>query len=103
MSLSDPFNLASSGFLAASLLITNCSALWNSEKVLEAGVLPTRNGGQKGLLCPGATQDHAQLSITVKPEVGRRKDLLLSASIENTRDLSKSNVSWNSKIGEVLS
>jgi len=33
MSLSDPFNLASSGFLAAPLLITNCSALRNSEKV----------------------------------------------------------------------
>ena len=29
-------------------LISNCSALWNSE-VMEAGVLPTRNGGQKVL------------------------------------------------------
>ena len=49
MSFSGPYNLASGGFLAAPSLISNCSksALWNSGKVMEAGVLPTRNGGQK--------------------------------------------------------
>ena len=35
--------------LAASPLISNISAFWNSEKVMEAGGLPTRNGGLKGL------------------------------------------------------
>ena len=40
---------------------------------------------------------------TTKPKIGRRNDLLLAASKENTRDLSQSNVSPNSKIGEVLS
>ena len=40
---------------------------------------------------------------TAKPKVGRRKALLLAASKENTRDLSQSSVSSNSKIGEVLS
>ena len=36
--LSDPFSLASGGFLGAPLLITNCSTLWNSEKVIEPGL-----------------------------------------------------------------
>lgn len=40
---------------------------------------------------------------TTKPKIGRGKDLLLVASKENTRDLSQSSVSPNSKIGEVLS
>ena len=40
---------------------------------------------------------------TVKTKVGRKKDLLLAASKENTRDLSQSSVSPNSKIGEGLS
>ena len=35
--------------LSLSPLISNCSALWNSEKDMEAGVLPTGNGGSKGL------------------------------------------------------
>ena len=35
--------------MAAPPLISNCSVLWNSEKVMEARVLATRNGGQKGL------------------------------------------------------
>ena len=30
-------------------LISNCSALWNSQKVMEAAVLTIRNGNQKGL------------------------------------------------------
>ena len=30
-------------------LISNCSAPWNSQKVMEAAVLPIRNGDQKGL------------------------------------------------------
>ena len=41
---------------------------------------------------------------TTKPKTGRRKDLLLlAASRENSRALSQSSVSLNSKIGEVLS
>ena len=48
--------LALDGFLAASPLISDCSALWNSEKVMEAGVLPTRNGGQKGLQAQDPTR-----------------------------------------------
>ena len=40
---------------------------------------------------------------TVKPKIRRRKDLLLVAGEENTRNLSQSSVSLNSKIGEVLS
>ena len=49
MSLSGLFNLASGGSLAAPPLISNCCALWSSEKVMEPGVLPKRDGGQKGL------------------------------------------------------
>ena len=51
MSFSGPLNLASGGFLAAPPLICNCLNLpfGNSGKVMEAGVLPTRNGEQKGL------------------------------------------------------
>lgn len=30
-------------------LISNCSAPWNSQKVMKAAVLPIRNGNQKGL------------------------------------------------------
>ena len=30
-------------------LISNCSALWNSQKVMEAAVLPMRNGTPKDL------------------------------------------------------
>ena len=30
-------------------LISNCSALWNSQKVMEAAGLSLRNGNQKGL------------------------------------------------------
>ena len=41
---------------------------------------------------------------TTKPKFRRRKDLLLlAASKENTRVLSQSSVSPNSKIGKVLS
>ena len=39
--------LALDGFLAASPLISDCSALWNSEKVMEAGVLPARMENKK--------------------------------------------------------
>ena len=35
--------------LAASPLISNSFAFWNSEKVMEAGGPPASNGGQKGL------------------------------------------------------
>ena len=40
---------------------------------------------------------------TVKTKVERNKDLLLTASKENTRDLFQSSVSPNSKTGGVLS
>ena len=40
---------------------------------------------------------------TTKPKIRKRKDLLLVASKENTRDVSQSSVSPNSKTGEVLS
>ena len=40
---------------------------------------------------------------TTKPEIRRRKDLLLAASKENTGDFFQSSVSPNSKIGAVLS
>ena len=39
---------------------------------------------------------------TTKPESGRRKDVLLSGSKENTGDLSLSSSSPKSKIREVL-
>ena len=39
---------------------------------------------------------------TTNPKIERRKDLLLAAS-KNTGDVSQSGVSWNSKIGEVVS
>ena len=42
-------NLASGGSLAAPPLISSCFALWNSEKVMEAGGLPIRNWAQNGL------------------------------------------------------
>ena len=35
--------------MAAPPLISNFSALWNYENVVEAGVLRMRNGGQKNL------------------------------------------------------
>ena len=38
-----------------------------------------------------------------KPKIGRRKDLLLAASKENTGDLSQSSVFPNIKTGKVLS
>ena len=37
---------------------------------------------------------------TTKPKTGRRKDVLLAESKENTGDLFQSNVSLNSKIGK---
>ena len=40
---------------------------------------------------------------TAKAEIGRRKDLLLAVSKENTGDLSQSSVSLSSTTGEVLS
>ena len=40
---------------------------------------------------------------TTKPKMGRRKDLLLATSKENTGDLSQSSVCPNSKNGKVLS
>ena len=52
MSLSNHFNLASGGFLAAPPLTSSSleSTVWNSGKVMEAEVLTTRSGGQKRLL-----------------------------------------------------
>ena len=54
-------------------------------------------------------ENWVHLSVGVKPkdtnepEVRRRKSLLLVASKVNTRNLSQSSISLNSKIGEVLS
>ena len=62
-----PFNLALDGFMAAPSLISHHSesALWNSGKVMEAGVLPTRNGEQKGV---HAREPHrATLSFALAP------------------------------------
>ena len=42
---SGSFNLASGGFLAVPPLRKFTSALWKSRKVMEAEILPTRNGG----------------------------------------------------------
>ena len=71
MSLSGLFNLASGGSLAAPPLISNCCALWSSEKVMEPGVLPKRDGGQKGL---HAQEPHrALLSISSKNTKVRMK------------------------------
>ena len=59
------------------------------------------------LLLPMVPQNWVHLFVGVepkdatKPKNGRRKDLLLAASKENTRDLSQSSVSL--KTGEVLS
>jgi len=43
------FNLASGGFLALPPLIgiSNCSAIWNGEKVMEGGVLPLKMRDKK--------------------------------------------------------
>ena len=40
---------------------------------------------------------------TSKPKIRRRRDLLLAAGVENTGNLSQSSVSWDSKIGKLLS
>ena len=40
---------------------------------------------------------------TTKPQIGKRKDLLLAASKKNTGHFSESHVFPNTKIGEVLS
>ena len=50
MSLSNHFNLASGGFLAAPPLTSSPleSTLWNSGKFMEAEVLTSRSGGQCG-------------------------------------------------------
>ena len=55
MSLSGFFSIVSGGFVAAPPLINNCSALWNSEKVMETEVLPIRNGAKRAPR-PGAPQ-----------------------------------------------
>ena len=71
MSLSGLFHLASGGSVAASPLISNCCAFWNLEKVMEPGLLPKRNGGQKGL---HAQEPHrALLSISSNNTKVRRK------------------------------
>ena len=49
------------------------------------------------------TQKVVPLLVDLKPKSGRRKNLLLAASKENTGDLSQSSVCPKSKTGEVLS
>ena len=46
---------------------------------------------------------HVKPIDTTKQEIRRRKDLLLTVSKENTRDLSQSSVFLSMKIREVLS
>ena len=56
------------------------------------------------LSCVSLKPVGVQPKDTTKPKTGWRKDLLLlAASRENSRALSQSSVSLNSKIGEVLS
>ena len=49
----------SGGFVAASPLISNCSAIWNSEKFMESRVLLQGIGNQRPP-CPGVPQGPAQ-------------------------------------------
>ena len=72
----------------------------------------TKSGSQKSLHPHSeetVTKNWVRLLVgikpkdTTKPKIGRRKDLLLAATKENTGGLSQSSVSSNSKIGEVLS
>lgn len=51
----------------------------------------------------GSLLDGCRAKRHTKPKSGRRKDLSLVASKENTGDLSQSSVSVNNRIGEVLS
>ena len=44
----------------------------------------------------------AEPKDTITPKIGRRENLLLAASKDNTRDLSQNSVSRNNKIGEVF-
>ena len=94
---SDPFNPASGGFLAVRSFHQQLfkPALWSSEKVVEAEVLPTRNRGQKDLhvwkphralqginctlssgfmvfvfyCCRRSSKDLPRISMTCKPKV----------------------------------
>ena len=52
------YEQGSDGFLATPPLMSNCwnPAVCNSEKVMEAGVLPTRNGETEWPLCLGTPQ-----------------------------------------------
>ena len=45
-------------------------------------------------------ENWVRLLLRIKPKAGRRKDLQLSASKEDVGELSQSNVSLSSKIGE---
>ena len=54
--------LALDGFFAASPLISDCSALWNSEKVLEARVLPARMGNKKASMSRSPTGPYSASS-----------------------------------------
>ena len=66
MTFSGPFNLR--WFWGCSSLNQQLreSALWNAWKVITAGVLPTRNGGQKGL--HDREPDRAPLSFRITPK-----------------------------------
>ena len=65
---SGPFNLASGGFLKAPPLISNCSNL-PSGKVMEAGVLPTRNWDKKSSVPRSPT---GSFSISIVADIGFR-------------------------------
>ena len=74
--------LALDGFLAASPLISDCSALWNSEKVMEAGVLPARMENKKG---PTQHHHHGLFQIIKvafhNPYLGRDTHIWISKAI----------------------
>ena len=71
MTFSGPFNLR--WFWGCSSLHQQLreSALWNAWKVITAGVLPTRNGGQKGLCAWEPHWAEAENRLVGKERVGR--------------------------------
>ena len=70
MSLSGSSGFTASGFfIAAFPLISNCSALWKSEKVTQAGTLSARTLGAKRPLCPGGPQGSAQHQFNAIPRL----------------------------------
>ena len=70
MRFSGPFNLDSDSFLAAPPLIGNWfeSALWNSGKVMEVGILPIQNRGQRSS-GPGSSTGPSSVSNIIRDDL----------------------------------